>query len=122
MIHEEKKITKIVEELTIFFFSIGADMISSNIKKNENQVRITFRANYNPEYEHSIHTLEKYLKEPKNEAVEDIYWGLAGSGDPGESTQLLLLGMMIDRYELKKYKNEVELLLYREAYQSGFFA
>lgn len=122
MIHEEKKITKIVEELSIFFFSIGADKISSSIEKNGNQVKITFRSNYHPDYEHNIYTLEKYLKEPKNEAVEDIYWGLAGSGDPGESTQLLLLGMMIDQYEMKQDKNEVELVMYREAYQSGFFA
>lgn len=114
MVHEEKKITKIVEELTIFFFAIGADKISSRIEKMEKEMKITFRSNYLQEYEHSIYTLEKYLNEPKNEAIEDIYWELAGSGDPGESTQLLLLGMMVDRYEIKKYENEVELTLYKE--------
>lgn len=114
MTHEEKKITKIVEELTIYFFAIGADKISSGIEKLEDEVRITFRSNYLPEFEHSTYTLEKYLNEPKNEAIEDIYWELAGSGDPGESTQLILLGMMIDRYEIKRYEQEVELILYKE--------
>lgn len=114
MIHEEKKITKIVEELTIYFFAIGADKISSQIEKLDGEVRITFRSNYLPEYEPGIHTLEKYFNEPKNEAIEDIYWELAGSGDPGESTQLVLLGMMIDRYEIKRYEQEVELVLYKE--------
>lgn len=114
MFHEEKKVAKIVEELTIFFFAIGADRMSSGIEKDGNDVKIMFRSNYLPEYEHSIHTLEKCLNEPKNEAIEDIYWELAGSGDPGESTQLLLVGMMVDRYTMKKYENEVELCLYKE--------
>lgn len=114
MIHEEKKVTKIVEELTIYFFAIGAERISTEIEKKEHETKIVFRANYLPEYEHSIHTLEKYFNEPKNEAIEDIYWELAGAGDPGESTQLLLLGMMVDRYEIKKYENEVELILYKD--------
>lgn len=114
MIHEEKKVAKIVEELTIFFFSIGADKMSSGIERTGNEVKITFGSNYLPEFEHSIYTLEKYLNEPKNEAIEDIYWELAGSGDPGESTQLLLIGMMVDRYKIEKYENEVKLHLYKE--------
>lgn len=114
MVHEEKKITKIVEELTMFFFALGADKMSSGIEKMEKEAKITFSSNYLPEFEHSIHTLEKYLNEPKNEAIEDIYWELAGSGDPGETTQLILLGMMVDRYEIKKYENKVELVLYKE--------
>jgi len=115
MNHEEKKIAKIVEELTMFFFTLGADRLSSGIEKIESGVRITFRANYLPEYEHGIHSLKKALDEPKNEGLEDIYWELAGSGDPGESSQLLLLGMMIDRHEVRENGNEVELILYRDA-------
>lgn len=113
MVHEEKKITKIVEELTIFFFAIGADKISSGIEKLEKETKITFRANYHAEYEDNIRSLQKYLNEPKNEAIEDIYWSLAGSGDPGETTQLLLLGMMVDHYDMKHEGNEVELTMYR---------
>lgn len=114
MYHEEKKVAKIVEELTIFFFAIGADNMSSGIEREGNDVKITFRSNYLPEYEHNIHSIEKCFNEPKNEAFEDIYWELAGSGDPGESSQLLLVGMMVDRYELKKYENEIELIMYKE--------
>lgn len=115
MIHEEKKITKIIEELTIFFFAIGAEKIRSGIEKMEKETKIIFSADYQPEYEDSIRSLKKYLNEPKNEAIEDVYWSLAGSGDPGETTQLLLLGMMIDHYELKQEKNWIELTMYRDA-------
>lgn len=114
MYYEEKKVAKIIEELTIFFFASGADKMSSGIEQNGDEVKITFRSNYLTEYEHNIHSIEKYLNEPKNEAIEDVYWELAGSGESGESSQLLLVGMMIDRYELKKYKNEIELVLYKK--------
>lgn len=114
MVHEEKKIGKIVEELTMYFFSIGADKMSSSIERNGAMIKITFRSNYLPDHAHGIHTLEKYLNEPRNEGIEDIYWELAGAGDPGEGSQLLLIGVMVDRHEIKKYENEVEITLYKE--------
>lgn len=114
MVHEEKKIGKIIEELTMFFFAVGAEHISSVIERKGNEVKVTFCSDYLPKYEHNIHKLEEYLDEPKNEGMEDMYWELAGSGDPGETSQLLLIGMMIDRHEIKKHENEVELTLYKE--------
>lgn len=114
MTHEEKKVAKIVEELTVFFFAIGADDMKSGIKREGNEVEITFESNYLEEYADRIHSLEKYLNEPKNEGIEDIYWELAGSGDPGETSQLLLIGMMIDRAEIVRGENCVKLTLYKE--------
>lgn len=114
MLHEEKKAAKIVEELTMFFFAIGADNITSGIVKKERETVITFSANYLPEFEHSIDCLEDALREPKNEGMEDIYWQLAGSGDPGEGSQLLLVGMMTDRYEIRRSVGHAELTLYKD--------
>lgn len=114
MLHGEKKIAKIVEEMTMFFFTLGGNKMNSGIEKDGNKVKITFRSNYSPDYEYGIERLEQYLNEPRNEGMEDIYWELAGSGNPGESSQLLLVRMMIDRYEIQKYENEVELHLYKE--------
>lgn len=114
MTHEEKKIAKIIEELTLFFFAIGAEHMESGISRKENQVIITFEADYLTEYEDKIHSLEKYMNEPKNEGFEDIYWELAGSGDPGESSQLLLIGMMIDKAQIEHGENRVKMKLYKE--------
>ncbi len=114
MVYGEKKITKIVEELSIFFFALGASRMSSEVERIGQGAKITFRSNYLQEYEHGIQALEESLNEPKNEGIEDMYWELAGSGEPGESSQLLLVRMMIDRYELKKYPNEIELVLYKD--------
>ena len=45
MVHEEKKVAKIIEELTMFFFTLGADEIHSGISRDGNRVEITFDAN-----------------------------------------------------------------------------
>lgn len=115
MRHEEKKLGKIVEELTIFAFAVGAKNIESKIERTEKEVKITFHFDYKPEYEQEILKAEEYLQEPKNEGMEDMYWELAGSGDPGETSQVLLVGMMVDKHEFKKYDgNKIEFVFYRK--------
>ena len=93
---------------------MGADRIQSGIEKHDNHVKITFQANYDPDCHDRVMVLEKYLNEPKNEGMEDFYWELAGSGDPGESSQLLLVGMMIDRADITIGEKEVSLVLYKD--------
>lgn len=114
MLHEERKISKIVEELTVYFLAVGADEIRSDIKIENKQAVIHFRANYHSEYEKKLEDMKKYLKDQKNDGVEDIYWELAGSGDPGESSQLLLVGMMVDKADIQMKDGFVELTLYKE--------
>ena len=113
MIREERKVGKIIEELTMYFFSIGGDRISSSIEKSEAGVKITFHSNYSLEYDENIQYLEQCLNVEKNEGMVDIYWELTGTGDPGESSQLMLVGNMIDSHEIKLYGNEIELVLYK---------
>ena len=114
MIHEQKKVGKIVEELTMYFFGMGADNIKSEIKRNGLQVEILMESNYKQEYAYNMHRLKEYLNEPKNEGLEDIYWELAGVGDPGEASQLLLIGMMLDRADVEITDEKVCLHLYKE--------
>ena len=114
MVHEEKKVGKIIEELTMFFFAIGADKIQSGIEKSDKQVVVDFKANYDPAYADRVERLNQFLNEEKNEGMDDIYWELAGSGDPGETSQLLLVGMMVDKADVCVRETEVELRLYKE--------
>ncbi len=69
------------------------------------------------EYQERLEDVEKYLKEQKDDGVEDIYWELAGSGDPGESSQLLLVGLMIDKAEVNVNDGVVELILSKKLYR-----
>ena len=114
MTHEEKKIGKIAEELNMYFFGMGADDIKTQIRRNGSKVEILLESNYKQEYAYDMHRLKEYLNEPKNEALEDIYWDLAGAGDPGETSQLLLVGMMLDKAEVEITDEKVKLHLYKE--------
>lgn len=118
MTHGEKKIAKIIEELTMYFFAVGARNIQSGIKVDGNRAVITIRADYTAENRDKLDGMEEYLNESKNEGIEDFYWELAGSGDPGETSQLLLIGMMIDRAEISITEEEVSLVLYKELDES----
>ncbi len=113
MNHCKKKIAKIVEELTMYFFTFGADKIESKITVENEQVIIEFQSNYLQEFRQKLHSLDKYLNQPKNEGIEEFYWELAGSGDPGETNQLILLGMMIDRADISITDEYANLRLYR---------
>ena len=114
MIHEEKKVAKIVEELTMFFFTVGADEIESRIKREADSDVIWVRANYDSECREELDYLNEFLNEEKNAGMEDIYWELAGVGDPGEPSQLLLVGMMLDRADVEITEDKVKLHLYKE--------
>lgn len=114
MMHEEKKVGKIVEELTMLFFSVGANNVYSHIERKDGQVIISFEGDYKPEYADNLKSALKYLNEPRNEGMEDIYWELAGLGEPGEGSQLLLIGVMIDKAEILIEENYVQIRLYKE--------
>lgn len=111
MLHEEKKVAKIVEELTVFFFGLGATDMNSSIKVENEVTYICFKSNYPPEVEHKLKRMESFLNAQKNEGVADIYWELAGSGDPGETSQLLLIGMMVNKAVITKEGNYVTIEL-----------
>lgn len=118
MIHEEKKTVKILEELTMYFMSVGATDIHTGLNIEENKAVLTFDSDYNSDYEGNLQCLEKYLNEPRNDEMEDIYWELAGSGDPGETSQLLLVGMMIDKAEIVRKEGRIYLRLIKEFTES----
>lgn len=114
MTHEEKKTAKIVEELTIFFFALEATCIETRIERRKDQVTIFLQSDFDPAYTDKLNLLDSYLNCQKNDGMQDIYWELAGSGDPGETSQLLLVGMMIERADIDLTADRIRLTLYRK--------
>lgn len=113
MIQEQKKATKIIAELTMYFLALGSAQISSTILKEGDHGTITFRADYRPEDAQKLQELEKTLNQQRCDSIEEVYWELAGSGDFGESDQLMLVGMMVDRAEVRLEDEFVYVTLYR---------
>ncbi|MCI9338864.1 MAG: hypothetical protein HFH93_15305 [Lachnospiraceae bacterium] len=114
MLEEQRKLVRIIAELTMFFLEIGAEHISSNVDREGAEERISFRADYRPGCEDKLKEMQKCLSEQRNDGIEDIYWELAGSGNHGQTTQLMLVGMMIDRAEVSIGDGFVELTLHKK--------
>lgn len=113
MLHEEKKLAKIVEELTVFFFGIGGSDMSSSIETVGQKAIISFRSNYDTNFSDKLDSMKECLNGQRNDGMEDIYWELVGSGEPGESSQLLLIGMMVDEAIIEKQEEYVLIQLVR---------
>ncbi len=114
MLQNEKKLANIIEELTRFFFSIGAKDICTKVHVEDHCAEIEITSDYQQKYNDKLESLMKYFNEPKNEALEDFYWELTGTGDPGESSQLLMVGMMIDKADVEIGEDQVRVKLYKE--------
>ena len=54
------------------------------------------------------------LREQRNDGIEDIYWELAGAGNHGQTSELMLVGMMVDKAEVTVADGTVDLTLYKE--------
>ena len=114
MLNEQKKAGKIIAELTMYFLALGARKVSSSVALDDMQGRITFEADYAPENAKRLTELEKCLNQQKNDGIEEIYWELAGQGEPDDSSQLLLIGTMVDRAEIAVEDGTVRLALYKD--------
>lgn len=111
MRHVRKKVVKVCEELTMFFFSIGADEITSQIRQGEESYTIIFNTNYQPQHAPMLAKLDKYLSYGKDVGAEEEYWALAGTSELGEGTEIMLLGMMISDYVLDVTPDHAKLTI-----------
>ncbi|PAB59506.1 hypothetical protein [Anaeromicrobium sediminis] len=111
MKHNNKRISKIVDELINYFFSIGGTDISINVQNLEKHHKIFFQSNYKNEQDEKINKLIKYLSYPKQEEIEEYYWELMGDCDV--DTELSLIGMMIDEAEVNFVDDKIQITLYR---------
>ena len=111
MKHYHKRITKIVDELINYLFSMGATDTSVNIKDIENHYKISFESNYEKGMDEKIDKLIKYLNCPRQEEMEEYYWELTGDCDV--NTELSLVGMMVDEVEVSFVEGKIQIVLHR---------
>ncbi|MEG1781783.1 MAG: hypothetical protein RR253_00880 [Oscillospiraceae bacterium] len=114
MQHQNNKITKIVAEVSMYLFNFGATQVDSRVTLKENQATITLVSDYDPIYTSKFTTAFRLLSTPRDEALEDEFWSLAGSTDMGEASQLLLVGAMTDSANIDITKDVVTIVLTRK--------
>ena len=97
-----KKMTRIMDELTYFFFSVGSQGIQINLLRLENGCELHFSSGYSPSERARVNDLERFLQVEESErdqSLEEFFWQLAGSNrnGGGQDSELHLIGQMIDR-------------------------
>lgn len=114
MKHNQSKLTKITSELSLFLFSVGATEISTHVSVTQKEAVIVLESNFDPDFEHKFAAMKRLLSSPRDEALENEYWSLAGSTESGEASQLLLVGVMTDSAEVIINQARIKISLRRK--------
>jgi len=112
MKHIRKRISRIIDELVTYFFTMGATDINVRVKEEEDRFVIFLKTNYTDKNKDKLDKLVRYLECDKQEEMEEYYWELAGDSDV--DTELTLVGMMTDEVEIDIGEDEINIVLYRD--------
>ncbi len=98
-----EKSIRIINELIVFFNNHGATDININFISNESNSNYIISAKINPLSQDDLLLLSNTLNLPRQHEVEEYYWNLGG--DSEDSSELDLIGMMIDNSTIT-YEND----------------
>jgi len=107
-----RKISKIVDEMTAYLLCIGATDINIQIENNQQDFKISIRSNYGKNQKLRIEDMIRDLNTPRTEEIEGCYGDLVGGCNLGG--ELHLVGMMVDKAEIKNIDSILEIILYKK--------
>ncbi|MFV0499298.1 MAG: hypothetical protein ACK5NF_04605 [Bacilli bacterium] len=110
MNHFDKKIGKIIDELTTYLLKKNCNNIDISIKKSEEEVHLIF--NFDFICSKLIDMLEETLSQERDESMEEYGWELLGENDC--SGELNLIGMCIDDLNVEIDGNHARIELIRK--------
>lgn len=76
--------TKVIDELIVFFFSVGSDGVQMDLRKLEDGYELSLKSRYDPAESKKVNDLDRFLNQAeKNEGLEEFFWQLAGVSRAG---------------------------------------
>lgn len=115
MRHEEKKISKMSDEIMTFFLEHGANDITMQVRYLETESILKIKAKPIINVEPIVNMLQESLSTPRQNEMEEYYWELAGESDA--SNELCIVGGMADvasiDYDEIMHEIEIELIRYK---------
>ncbi|TCK90503.1 hypothetical protein EDC19_2272 [Natranaerovirga hydrolytica] len=112
MKHNNKRVCKIIHELTYFLLMLGATNLNVNVEHRKDEYKITIKSNFNKKEQRYIDKLIKGVTAPRQEEIEEYYWELAGETDL--ESELNLIGIMINEANVEVNDDLIEIELYRK--------
>ena len=111
MKHNKKRVSKIIDELVSYFFKVGSKNIHIDVLEEKLYYKMTFVSDIDSIKEDDINKLVKCLNCEKSAEVEEYYWEL--TGECNSDSELSIVGMMIDNFEVSIKDKQMELVIYR---------
>lgn len=114
MNHSKRIITKIIDEITVYLYSVDASQIDIAIRENNEIYTLTFTSNYNKNKRDDLTLFIQTLNQGRNTEYEEIFWQLTGLSDTADEPSLQLIAMLIDSAELTLSDEQCKLTLIRK--------
>lgn len=86
---------KLVSELMSFCYNYGAKKVNIEIEHLDNMIQINVSAYIKNIDASTLNEVKNRLSSPRCHEIEEYYWSL--SGDDNTDSELILVGMMIDK-------------------------
>jgi hypothetical protein len=102
---------KIIDELMSFCYKNNCENIKIDISCQSNITTIILNADIPNIKEKDLIYIKKSLDTPRYHEMEEYYWSL--TGDDPDSTELSLVGMMVDESEINYNNPLLEIILKR---------
>ena len=111
MISTYKRLTRIIDELIYYFFTLNATNITVQITEEGSKFKVTLCCNYTLEKADKVKELARSLKMTRQIEMEEYYWELAG--ECCHECELSLIGMMIDEAIIETNEYHLHLTIYK---------
>lgn len=111
IIHEYKKLSKIIDEMSLYLFRKGHTSFEMKVEinKNEQTTIIFITSELEEEY---IEKLNKYIGLKREREVEEYGWELLGESDL--ASDLEMLGLLVDKIEIVNENGKSVISLFRK--------
>ena len=105
----DHRLIKIIDEILVFIYSLNPTDVDMKLHRDPAYSELTFEAKILKPLEKARELrIDRLLSCPRRRELEENYWELTGN-DTTPSSELALVGMMTDDYELR-YDEEHMLL------------
>ncbi|MGO1368975.1 MAG: hypothetical protein ACTHVE_10915 [Senegalia sp. (in: firmicutes)] len=111
MKHDIKKVSKIIDEMSTFCLTHGANTMNMIVENKKNFFKLTFDIDCMDNNDKKVKLLKRLLSVPRQFEMEEFYWELTGESD--HDTELSMVGMMVDEVEFIQKDESLRIILYR---------
>ena len=108
-----QKMSRIIDEIGAALFALGAAELSLRVKKEPEGMRLLVQGNYAPSFQAQAERLASLLQpEIRDPALAETYWELAGSDLDTGTSELALVGQILDDAHVALHDGQIELNLF----------